>query len=78
MYLTNFAVGESMKILLATDGSSFSDIAAQSIAKQFRSQDSEVQVLSVVEPTTTAATPQMSPGYYPELEDQKCEAKALV
>ena len=67
-----------MKILLATDGSAFSDGAAKSIAQQFRPQDSEVRVLSVVEPITTAVTPQMAPGYYPELEDQKHEAKALV
>ena len=67
-----------MKILLATDGSNFSDAAALNITKQFRPQDSEVRVLSVVEPITTAATPQMSPGYYPELEDQKREARAVV
>lgn len=69
---------EAMKILLATDGSNFSDAAALGIATQFRPQDSEVRVLSVVEPITTAAMPQMAPGYYPELEDQKHEAKALV
>lgn len=34
--------------------------------------------MTVVEPITTAVMPQMSPGYYPELEDQKREAKALV
>jgi nucleotide-binding universal stress UspA family protein len=67
-----------MKILLATDGSNFSDAAAQGIATQFRPQDSEVRVLSVVEPITTAAMPQMAAGYYPELEDQQHEAKALV
>ena len=67
-----------MKILLATDGSNFSDAAAGSIAKQFRAQDNEVLVLSVVEPITTANTPQMAPGYYPELDQQKREAKALV
>jgi nucleotide-binding universal stress UspA family protein len=67
-----------MNILLATDGSNHSNAAAQHIAKLFRSQDNEVRVLTVVEPITTAAMPQMAPGYYPELEDQKREAKALV
>ncbi len=67
-----------MKTLLAIDGSKFSETAAQAIAKQFRPQDSEVRVLSVVEPLTTGPTPQMAPGYYPELEDQKREAKILV
>ena len=67
-----------MNILLATDGSNCSNAAAQSIAKLFRSLDNEVRVLTVVEPITTAVMPQMSPGYYPEVEDQKREAKALV
>ncbi len=67
-----------MNILLATDGSIFSNEAAQTIAKQFRSQDSEVRVVGIVEPLTTLPTPQMAPGYYPELEDQKPEAKSLV
>lgn len=67
-----------MKILFATDGSNFSEAAAQVIAKQFRPQDCEVRVLTVVEPLTTAAMPQMAPGYYPELEDQKRDAKTLV
>jgi len=67
-----------MKILLAIDGSKCSDAAAQSIAEQLRPQGNEVKVLSVVEPISTAPTPQMSPGCYPELEGQKREAKALV
>lgn len=67
-----------MKILLATDGSNFSEAAAQNIVEQFRSQNTEVRVLTVLEPLTTEAPPQMSSGYYPELEDQKREAKTLV
>ena len=35
-------------------------------------------MLTVVEPVTTAVIPQMAQGYYPELEEQKREAKALV
>jgi nucleotide-binding universal stress UspA family protein len=67
-----------VKILLATDGSKYSEAAAQFVAKQFRSQDHEIRVLSVVEPISTAPISQMSPGYYPELEGQKREAKALA
>ena len=67
-----------MNILLATDGSTYSDAAAQSIARLFRSREGEVRVLTVVEPVTTAVMPQMAQGYYPELEDQKREARALV
>jgi nucleotide-binding universal stress UspA family protein len=67
-----------MKILLATDGSDFSNAAARTIAEQFRPQDNEVRVLSVVEPITTEAAPQMAAGYYPELEEKKHEANALV
>ncbi len=67
-----------MKILLATDGSKYSAAAADSIANQFHAPDQDVRVLSVVEPISTALTPQMAPGYYPELEDQKREARILV
>ncbi len=67
-----------MKILLATDGSKYSDAAAQVTASQIRPEGNEIRVLSVVEPISTALTPQMSPGYYPELEDQKREAKGVV
>lgn len=67
-----------MKILFATDGSDFSEAATQMIAKQFRPEDCEIRVLNVVEPLSTAAMPQMASGYYPELEDQKREAKTLV
>jgi len=67
-----------MNILLATDGSNCSNAAVQNIAKLFRPLDNEVRVLTVVEPITTAVIPQMSPGYYPELEDQIPEAKVLV
>ncbi len=67
-----------MKILLATDGSKFSDAAARSIVRQFRPQDNEVRVLSVVEPISETVPPQMSPRYYPELQDQVTEAKTMT
>src|SRR5512135_1615097 len=67
-----------MKILLAIDGSQSSEAAAQTLAKQWRHQENEVRVLSVVEPVTIAQPPQMSAGYFPELEDQERAARALV
>lgn len=67
-----------MKILLAIDDSKFSEAATQFLATQFRPQDSEVMVLHVVEPIAISEPPQMSPGYYPELQDQAREARILV
>ena len=67
-----------MNILLATDGSNCSEAAAQNIVRLFHPLDNEVRVLTVVEPISTTVMPQMAPGYYPELEDQKREARVLV
>lgn len=67
-----------MKILIATDGSRFSDAAAEAVGSQFRSQNAEVRVLSVVEPISGAVPPQMSRGYYPELQEQVCEARKVT
>jgi len=67
-----------MKILFATDDSKFSEAAAKSLALQFRPQDTEVRVLHVVEPITISAPPQMSPGYYPELEDRLPQAHEVA
>lgn len=67
-----------MKILIATDGSKFSDAAAQRVATQFRPQNVEVLVLSVVEPISEAPPPQMSSRYYPELQEQISEAKRIT
>jgi len=67
-----------MKILLATDDSKFSRAAANSLAGQFRAPDTEVRVLQVVEPIVISEPPQMSRGYYPELEDQLPHAREAV
>lgn len=67
-----------MKILLAIDDSKFSEAAAQSVVSQFRALNTEVLVLNVVEPISVSTPPQMSPGYYPELEDQVREARVFV
>jgi nucleotide-binding universal stress UspA family protein len=69
---------EVMKILLAIDDSKFSEAAAKSLAGQFRPQDTEVRILHVVEPIAISEPPQMSPGYYPELEHQLPQAREVV
>jgi len=67
-----------MKIVLAIDDSKFSEAAAKSLAGQFRPQDTEVRVLHVVEPIVISQPPQMSAGYYPELEDRLPQAREVV
>ena len=67
-----------MKILLAVDDSKFSEAAAKSLTGQFRPQDAEVRVLHVIDPIAITEPPQMSPGYYPEVENQFPHAQELV
>jgi len=55
-----------MKILLATDGSTFSEAAEKTVTTMIRPQDVEVLVLQAVEPLVFAVPPQMAPGYAPE------------
>lgn len=55
-----------MKILLTTDGSSFSESALQTVTSTIRPDGSEVLVLEIVEPLMFTAPPQMAPGYAPE------------
>jgi nucleotide-binding universal stress UspA family protein len=71
-----------MKILLATDGSKFSEAATQAAAATIVPKNSEVLVLQAVEPLSYSTPPQMAPGYAPELagkrEEQMKDAKASV
>jgi nucleotide-binding universal stress UspA family protein len=67
-----------MKILLAIDDSRFSEAAARSLTQQFRPQDTEVRVLHVVEPVAISEPPQMSPGYYPEVEGRLPQAREVL
>ena len=71
-----------MKVLVATDGSPFSDAATAVVAKQFRPQNAEVLVVQAVEPPVYSTPPQMAPGYAPEqtarLEEQKRQAQESV
>ncbi len=71
-----------MRILLATDGSKYSEAATQVVASQVRPQDSEVLVLQVVELLVFSTPPQMDPRYAPEmsvrLEEPLRQAKESV
>jgi nucleotide-binding universal stress UspA family protein len=55
-----------MKILLATDGSTYTEAATRSVISLLRTEDSEVLVLQIVEPVVFSAPPQMAAGYAPE------------
>jgi universal stress protein A len=66
-----------MKILMAIDDSKFSGDVLRAIVTQFRTENTEVRVLHVLQPVAPAP-PQMAPGYAPELEDQKKPAREMV
>jgi nucleotide-binding universal stress UspA family protein len=66
-----------MKILIGIDESkSFGDVL-RAIVTQFRTENTEVLVLHVLEPIAPAP-PEMASGYAPELEGQKKPARELV
>jgi nucleotide-binding universal stress UspA family protein len=67
-----------MRILVAVDDSEFSQAALRALIKQIAPQNSEVRVLHVVEPISTAPPPQMAAGYAPELEPELADAQKLV
>lgn len=71
-----------MKILLTTDGSTYSENAAQALTEMIRPESTEVLVLEVVEPLVFTPPPQMAPGYQPEqavrLKEQFKEAEATT
>ena len=58
-----------MKILLAVDGSEFSQEAVKALISQMRPDGAEVLVLRVVEPHIFSIPPQMAPGYAPEQDE---------
>jgi nucleotide-binding universal stress UspA family protein len=67
-----------MKIMLAIDDSEFSGDILQAVVAQFRTENTEVRVLHVLQPAMPVPPPQMAPGYAPELEDQMKPARELV
>jgi len=66
-----------MKILVGVDDSKFSGDVSRAVVTQFRTENTEVRVLHVLQPIAPAP-PQMAAGYAPELEDQKKPARELV
>ena len=67
-----------MRILLATDGSMFSEFAAHAVAEQFKPETNEVMVVEVVEPFYFTAPPEMAPGWTPELAERRKELAELA
>lgn len=66
-----------MKILVGIDDSKSSADVLRAMVTQFRTENTEVRVLHVLQPIAPAP-PQMAAGYAPELEDQKKPAQELV
>jgi nucleotide-binding universal stress UspA family protein len=58
-----------MKILLAVDGSKYSDAAIKAVESKLRKEEADVLVLQVVEPRMFSTPPQMAAGYEPELSE---------
>jgi nucleotide-binding universal stress UspA family protein len=67
-----------MRILLAIEDSKFSEAALEALLSQFRPEDTEVRVLSVVAPSSLTAPAQMSAEYPPELTDELRHTRNLV
>jgi nucleotide-binding universal stress UspA family protein len=67
-----------MRILLGIDDSKFSGEGLRAIVSQFRSENTEVKVLHVLQPYVPLTPPEMSQGYAPELENQNEPARTLV
>ena len=67
-----------MRILLASDASKYSEVAARKISTEFRTQGTEVLVLQAVAPALYGVPPQMAQGYAPELQDQLKQASESV
>ena len=65
-----------MRILLAVDGSKFSEAAAQAVIARYRVRDLEVRVFHAAEPPTLFTAPEMAEYIPPEESAQ--DAKALV
>ena len=59
-----------MKVVLAIDGSSFSEAATRALASQVCAEGTEVLVLEVVEPIVYSTPPQMARGYAPEMQER--------
>lgn len=59
-----------MRVLLATDGSIFSEAAVNALASQVNARGTQVLIVQVVEPFLHTAIPRMEPVYTEELAAQ--------
>ena len=66
-----------MKVLAGIDDSKSSGDVSRAIVAQFRTENTEVRVLHVLQ-ASAPAPPQMASGYAPELEDERQPARVLV
>lgn len=71
-----------MKILLAIDGSKFSEAAVLTVTERIRSEDAEVRVLTVVDLMNYFTTEEAAKAYVPQIEeirqDRLKKAKELI
>jgi universal stress protein A len=67
-----------MRILMAVDDSGSAEELLRGVVSGIRHENTEVMVLHVLQPVDTVPPPEMSPGYAPELEDDKQPAYAFV
>ena len=67
-----------MKVLMAIDDEKSAKQLLTAVLQQFQPATSEIRVLHVVQPVTSASMPQMSPEWTPELEVEKHDARFLV
>ena len=71
-----------MKVLIAIDGSKYSQAVVQRVIEQLRKDGSEVHVLYVIEPVRAYVSVAMIPHFVPRVaaieEDRKKEARELV
>lgn len=59
-----------MKVLLAIDGSPFSEAAEQMMASHLSPEETEILVVQVVDPVIHSVPPMMAPNYAPEMTER--------
>ena len=67
-----------MKVLMRIDDSKSSGNLVRALVAQFRTDETKILALHVLAPVEPVAPPEMSPGYAPELEDQRKPALILL
>jgi nucleotide-binding universal stress UspA family protein len=67
-----------MRVLLAIENSRFAMDAAPFLTRQFHPDETEIRIVHAVQPIAVSIPPQMSPGYFPELEGQFTAARQVI